>query len=230
MFRPILAALDRPLSARAVTVSCTLLIGLYALLMAVAAVGIRDGLMPTGDPAGQDFSNFYAAGELTRAGRAADVYPLETFQAQLQHDHPGISATYIWNYPPPMAMLAVGLTAAPYLVALCAWTALSTAVFVGAARILAPHPRTWLAALAAPAAFWDAWHHQVGCLSAALLALGFFYSSSRQLRGGLLLGAMIIKPHLAVAAPFVFLAGGRWVSFIAATITSLGRKRCSGPT
>jgi len=222
MFSGVLDALDRPLRPKMVVVGCLALIIVYAALMIGAAFAIKDGLMPTGDPAGQDFSNFYAAGELIAQGRPADVYPLPTFQAQLEKDHPGIRATYVWNYPVPASLFVVALPSLPYLTAMIGWTALSLAGLALAASILARHRLAWLVALAAPAAFWDAWHHQVGCLSAILLALGFYHGARNRLSGGALIGMMIIKPHLAVAAPFVFLAGRRWAAIGAAGVVSLG--------
>jgi hypothetical protein len=221
MRRNLLDQLDLPIPPRAVAIACAVLVALYGALLLGGALSLRNGLMAAGDPAGQDFSNFYAAARLTAAGRPADVYPLATFQAELQAEHPGMKSSWIWNYPPTMALLIEPLAGLPYLAAMGVWTLLGTAAFLLLARILAPHPLTLLAAAASPALFWDVWHHQAGALCAAILASGFLLAARHRATGGLFIALMVVKPHLAVAAPFVFAAGGRWKTFVMAGAGSL---------
>jgi hypothetical protein len=195
------------------------LIGLYAALMVGGALSTRNGVMPTGDPAGQDFSNFYAASRLLREGRAADAYDLAAFNQMIQADHPGATATYFWAYPPPTSLIVAPLAYMPYGLAMGLWTLLGASAFLFMAWRLCPSRLTLLVAAASPALFWDAWHHQLGGLSAALLAFGFYEGSKRPFAAGASIGLLIIKPHLAVAAPFLFTAGRRWASILAAGAT-----------
>jgi hypothetical protein len=213
---------NAPPSRRFVLAASATLIALYVALFIGGALSTRNGVMPTGDPAGQDFSNFYAASTFVRQGRSADVYPLASFNALLAQQHPGATATYVWHYTPVTSLAIAPLAYMPYGLAMMVWTLGGVALFCFAAYRLFPHRLTLLVALASPALFWDVWHHQLGSISAALLALGFYEASSRPLRSGAMIGAMILKPHLAIAGPFVLAAGRRWRAFAAAAATVLG--------
>lgn len=223
-----------PPTRRSVVTASIILIALYAALMIGGALSIRNGVMPTGDPAGQDFSNFYAASRLVRDGHAAEAYDLAAFNRAIVADHPGATATYFWAYPPPSSLLVAPLAYMPYGLAMTVWTVLGASAFLFMGWRLFPSRITILAAAASPAFFWDVWHHQLGGLTAALLAFGFYESAKRPLAAGASIGLLIIKPHLAVAAPFLLVAGRRWTQIFAAGATVIGVSAVSylvfGPT
>jgi hypothetical protein len=228
------APFHAPPTRRSVVTASIILIALYAALMIGGALSTRNGVMPTGDPAGQDFSNFYAASRLVRDGRAADAYDLAAFNRAIVADHPGATATYFWAYPPPTGLLVAPLAYMPYGVAMTIWTLLGVLAFLSMAWRLFPSRLTILAAAASPALFWDVWHHQLGGITAALLAFGFYESARRPLAAGASIGLLVIKPHLAVAAPFLLAAGRRWKQIFAAGATVIGVSAVSylifGPT
>lgn len=223
-----------PPSRRSVITASIILLVLYAVLMVGGALSTRHGVMPTGDPAGQDFSNFYAASRLVRGGRAAEAYDLVAFNRAIVADHPGATATYFWAYPPPSSLLVAPLAYMPYGLAMTVWTVLGLSAFLFMAWRLYPSRLTLLAGAASPALFWDVWHHQLGGLTAALLAFGFYESAKRPLVAGASIGLLVIKPHLAVAAPFLLAAGRRWKQIFAAGATVIGVSAVSylifGPT
>lgn len=127
-----------PPSRRSVITASIILLVLYAVLMVGGALSTRHGVMPTGDPAGQDFSNFYAASRLVRGGRAAEAYDLVAFNRAIVADHPGATATYFWAYPPPSSLLVAPLAYMPYGLAMTVWTVLGLSAFLFMAWRLYP--------------------------------------------------------------------------------------------
>src|ERR1700744_2183526 len=79
----------------------------------------------------------------------------------------------------------------------------------------------WLAGLAAPAAYVNAMSGQNGAFTAALMGGGILLLEKRPLMAGTLLGALCIKPHLALLVPIALAAGGHWRAFFAAGLTAL---------
>lgn len=85
-----------------------------------------------------------------------------------------------------------------------------------------PRPGAALAALAFPAAFWNAGCGQNGFLSAALIAGGLAALERRPVLAGVLFGLMTYKPHLGLMIPLALMAGGCWRALWAAALTALG--------
>jgi hypothetical protein len=74
-----------------------------------------------------------------------------------------------------------------------------------------------------PGALVAAGHAQTGFVSGALLVGGVsLVARGRPLAGGALLGALIVKPHLALLVPFWLAAGGKWRAFVAAGASAVG--------
>ena len=73
-----------------------------------------------------------------------------------------------------------------------------------------------------PGALIAAGHAQTGLLTGALLVGAAALVDKRPVASGLLIGALIIKPHLAILLPFWLAAGGRWRAFIAAGASVAG--------
>jgi hypothetical protein len=61
---------------------------------------------------------------------------------------------------------------------------------------------------------------QTGFLTTALLVGGASWIATSPLIGGAILGAMIIKPHLALMVPVALIAGSEWRAFGAATASA----------
>ena len=73
-----------------------------------------------------------------------------------------------------------------------------------------------------PGALIAAGHAQNGFVTGALLVGGVALLDRRPLASGALLGALIVKPHLALLVPFWLAAGGRWRAFAAAAASAAG--------
>jgi hypothetical protein len=74
--------------------------------------------------------------------------------------------------------------------------------------------------IAYPAVLLNAGQGQNGFLTAALFGGGAFLVERRPWLGGALLGALVIKPHLALVIPFALLFRGAWKSIAAAALSA----------
>jgi Glycosyltransferase family 87 len=197
-----------------------ILLAISALAMA-GWIAASDGLIDrNGKPIGTDFSNVYAAGELTWQGRPSDAY-----QPALQHA--AEKATfggrevpfYGWHYPPFFFAVAVIVAAFPYAWGLSIWVAASLAGYLATIRAILPRRQTLLLAAAFPGVFVNIGHGQNGFLTTALLGGALHLIDRRPWIAGVLIGLLAYKPQFGVLVPIALLAGGRWRSVSAAGAT-----------
>lgn len=191
----------------------------YALLLALASlvlVGVSFWrAMPPGTT---DFLAFWGAGQLTAAGDPAAAYDLAA-QQRVQ-SATGSSGWFAFVNPPPFLFVVAPLGVLPLPIAWAAWVALTWGLWCWVG--IRAFPRLWPLVLAYPGALIAAGHAQTGLLTGALLVLAAHELSHRPRIAGAAIGALVIKPHLAVLAPFWLAAGGRWRAFAAAGLTAAG--------
>jgi len=202
----------------------------YALLLALASlvlVGVSFWrAMPPGTT---DFLAFWGAGQLTAAGDPAAAYDLAV-QQRVQ-SATGSSGWFAFVNPPPFLFVVAPLGVLPLPIAWVAWVALTWGLWCWVG--IRAFPRLWPLVLAYPGALIAAGHAQTGLLTGALLVLAAHELSHRPRIAGAAIGALVIKPHLAVLAPFWLAAGGRWRAFAAAGgvpyLPPLGRQDVEQP-
>lgn len=212
--------LSKPFTPRWLIGGCLLFLALYAVLMTSMALSINDGVTATQEPVGQDFVCFYSASQLTLQGRPAEVYG-DGFEATQRRLFPNMDSGCLWHYPPMAQIVSAPLSLLPYVPAFITWDVLTLGLFLAVAWWLLPGRLTLLVCLAAPATFWNAWHHQNGFLTAALMAIGLALSGSRPIASGLAIGAFAMKPHLAIVTPVLLAIGRHWRAFLVAGVTSV---------
>jgi len=205
--------------ARACAYSLILLV-----LCAIAIIGwiaVSDGLIDrNGKPIGTDFSNVYAAGELTWQGRSADAYQPALQHAAEKATFGGREVPFFgWHYPPFFFAVAVLVAALPYAWGLALWLIASFAAYLAVIRAILPRAETLLIAAAFPAVFVNIGHGQNGFLTAALLGGALQLVDRRPWLAGVLIGLLAYKPQFGVMIPVALLAGGRWSSIAAAVVT-----------
>lgn len=188
----------------------------YAVLVALASLGIlafayQEAMGPTGS----DFLAFWGAGQATVAGYPAAAYDL-TVQERVQ-TATGSQGWFAFVNPPPFLFVAAPLGYLPYALAWPLWVLATYALW--AAATMRAFPRLWPIALAWPGALIAATHAQTGLLTGALLVFAATRLDRRPLGAGAAIGALVIKPHLALLMPFWLAAGGRWRAFAAALAT-----------
>ncbi len=182
----------------------------------------RHGLDLAGRPIGTDFASFWTASQLALSEQPAQAWdPVNHHAAQKAVF--GADVVYAaFFYPPPYLLACLPLALAPYGPSLVVWLLATGLAWVAVTRAWLTAPRDWLLILAFPAVLLNIGHGQNAFLTAALLGGGVLLSQTRPWVGGMLLGALIIKPHLAVLAPVFLLMTGNWRGFLAAGLTAVG--------
>lgn len=166
---------------------------------------------------GSDFLAFWGAGKLVVAGMPARVYDIAAEQAVQALS--GTGQLVVFVNPPPYLFVAAPLGLLPYASAWVAWVIAGWAAWFLLCRRLLPDAP--IAVLAFPGAYLAASHAQNGFLTALLLIGGCLALPRRPLLAGALLGALIVKPHLALLVPFWLAAGRKWSAFAAAAASAI---------
>src|SRR6201996_9773571 len=170
--------------------------GYILILLAIAVVAragwiaVSDGLIDrNGKPVGTDFSNVYAAGELTWQGKPADAYDPELQHAAERATFGGREVPFFgWHYPPFFFVIAFLVAALPYAWGLALWLAASLAAYLATIRAILPRAETLLIATAFPAVFVHVGHGQNGFLTAALLGGAMQLLDRRPSLAGMVVG------------------------------------------
>jgi alpha-1,2-mannosyltransferase len=189
-----------------------------AMILLIALLQ-RGYLGSTPTAGGSDFPSFYAAGKLVLAGSSALAYDVAAHQAmEVTLVQPGAPYAFFF-YPPPFLALCAVLALLPYRLAFALLQVASGAAFIVVLRAIArPGGWSWLVLVAAfPATLWTVAMGQNAFLNAALLGGFTLLLQHRPIRAGALLGALCIKPHLAILAPAALFAGRRWRTAAAAS-------------
>ena len=189
-----------------------LLIGLASLALLAVAWSQAQG------PQGSDFLAFWGGGRAVLFGFPEFAYDL-AWQERTQTSA-GFDGWYAFVNPPPFLFLAAPFAALPYPAAWIAWVVLTYAAWAWVS--VRAFPRLWPLVLVFPGALIAAGHAQNGFVTGALLVGGVALLDRRPLMAGALLGALIVKPHLALLVPFWLAAGGRWRAFAAAAASAAG--------
>lgn len=200
-----------------------------ALLVLLPAVAIAWLLLshgpidPTGKALGTDYLSFWSAARLALAGHPAAPYDVAAHYAMQRTAVGGADVGYAAFFYPPVFLLALlpfGLL--PYLASLAAWLLSTLYTYWRAARLwLREEAGARLAFFAYPALIVNAGHGQNGFLTAALLGGGAFLLETRPWLAGALLGALVVKPHLALLVPLALLLRGLWRPFVGAAASAL---------
>ena len=162
----------------------------------------------TGDVFGEDFVSFWAASRLVLSGHPADAY------VQAMHrlaELPVLSRKYeAFYYPPSFLLLCAPLALLPFFAALAAFQGMTGLAFLAVIRGILRCRWAIAAALAFPAVPLNIIPGQNGFLTAAIIGGGLMLLDRRPGLAGLILGLIVIKPHLALAIPVALLLSRRW--------------------
>jgi hypothetical protein len=173
-----------------------------------------------GNLKGTDFLHFYVLGSLALAHRGADLYNMQA-QSQLVAERVPAAAgiRYLPLYPPQVSIFFAPFARVPYAWALIFWLTLCTLIYGAccydlwlACPNLRNHKLTVaILALAFPA-FWHliAWGQTSALALACFTAAFFALRAQREFLAGLVLGCLIFKPQLALAAALVFMITLNW--------------------
>ena len=171
----------------------------YAMMLALAFLAMLTVNYLAIYKDGTDFQAFWSAARIL-----ADQGPAAAFDLDLQRavqKQAGFDAMIAYVNPPPFLFFVFWLALLPFGAAWIAWTAVTFAIWFGAMHREYRGDLTW-PLLAFPAAFLAAAHAQNGFVTGALLAGAVLALRRSPWLAGVLLGMLVIKPHLALLAPF----------------------------
>jgi hypothetical protein len=185
----------------------------YAVLIGIASVALLAvSWFEAMGPQGSDFLAFWGAARAVLEGAPQAAYDLQ-WQERVQTGA-GFAGWYAFVNPPPFLFAVAPFGAMPVPLAWIVWVAVTYAVWAWVS--IRAFPRLWPLVLVFPGALIAAGHAQNGFVTGALLVGGVALIDRRPVIAGALLGALVIKPHLALLVPFWLAAGGRWRAFAAA--------------
>ena len=169
---------------------------------------------------GTDFLHFYTLGTLALAHRGADLYNMQAQSSLLAQRVPEAAAImYLPLYPPQVSLFFAPFGLVPYTTALVLWLSFSSLIYAACCYAvwrtcpnLRSHGFTVLILALAFPAFWHliAWGQTSALALACFTATYFALRAKQEFVAGLLLGCLIFKPQLAIAAAIVFLVTFHW--------------------
>ncbi len=171
---------------------------------------------------GHDLSQVWVAGRTALDGHASAVYDVASHHAQFAVVFGNDVGSFVWHYPPVFLLVAAALAGLPYPMAVVAWSAGSLLSMAAALHVVLRNWQAVIVAMALPMVVTSLSYGQNGLLTAALLALGLVWADVSPIGAGVLLGATCYKPQLAVLAPLLMIAGGRWRVAAASFGSALG--------
>jgi alpha-1,2-mannosyltransferase len=193
----------------------------------LATPGLRDR---GGNIKGTDFVHFYTLGSLAVTHRGADLYDMNAQAALISQRIPQAAGIrYLPLYPPQVSLLFAPLAYFPYGRALAVWWIFSAMVYAGGCFLIwrgCAHLRNRGTLVALLAAGFPAFFHLIAWGQSSALALICFtfmfmlLRSGREFTAGLVLGCLIFKPQLGLAAAVLFVVTGAWKIVLGATISS----------
>lgn len=191
----------------------------YAVLLGLASLALlANSYLKAMTPTGSDFLAFWGAGHVTVTGDPAAAYDLAV-QERVQTGT-GANGFFVFVNPPPFLFVTTPFGALPYPLAWLAWVAVGYAAWAWAA--IRAFPKLWPIVLVFPGALIAAGHAQNGFVTGALLVAAIALVDRRPVLSGVLIGVLIVKPHLALLLPFWLLAGRRWTTIAAAAGSGVG--------
>jgi hypothetical protein len=168
-----------------------------------------------------DFTNLWSGSRLALDGRVMALFNVDEYRAVLRLMHNPDLPDMEWSYPPSILLIGMPLALFPISWSYWVWT-IGTILCLHFAIKPAKLPLVFhVAVLTSPSVCFSAMLGQNGALTAALLIGGLFLTQSRPVLAGILLGMLVIKPHLGLLIPVCLIVSWNIRSFISATITVL---------
>ncbi|OAE99867.1 hypothetical protein AYJ54_32335 [Bradyrhizobium centrolobii] len=165
-----------------------------------------------------DFSAFHIVAQRIWLGDLDLTYQFSQF-ARMQAESSGGATSFMpWTYPPQFDLLLAPFGFLPGWAAYSLFTAATLAAYLMTLRAVAGKHLAQVLVISFPAIAITIGCGQNGFLTGALIGLVCLNVERRQVLAGLALGAMVMKPHLAVAAGVYMLLTRRWTAIATAAI------------
>lgn len=179
---------------------------------------------------GTDFLHFYTLGTLAAAHRGADLYDMKAAATVAAECVPQASGKrYLPLYPPQVSLFFLPAAYLSYPLALAVWWCCGGILYAMCcysmwrccSNLQQSGVTVLLAAIAFPAFFHLIAWGQTSALALAAFAGAFLLlRQQREFLAGLVLGCLIFKPQLGLAAAIVFILTGAWKIVLAAMLSA----------
>jgi hypothetical protein len=163
-----------------------------------------------------DFSAFHIVAQRIWLGDLDQTYQFSTFLRMQSEASGGVTSFMPWTYPPQFDLLLAPFAFLPGWAAYFLFTTITLVFYLGTLRAIAENNYAQVLILLFPAIAITIGCGQNGFLTGALIGLICISADKRPLLAGLALGAMIIKPHLAIAAGIYLLLNRNWMAIVIA--------------
>jgi hypothetical protein len=168
-----------------------------------------------------DFDAFHIVAQRVWRGDLDQVYHFEALLKMQMEAAGGMTGFMPWTYPPQYGLLLAPFAFLPVGVGYLLFTTATLALYLLTLRAISGANFAQVLVILFPALAITIGCGQNGFLTGALIALVCLNVERRQWLAGLALGAMVIKPHLAIAVGVYLLATRRWVAFATAAVVVL---------
>lgn len=173
-----------------------------------------------------DVANYWFAPRLALEGDWATLADADAYIAVQERLAGSELSRRNWSYPPTMLLVLLPLGLMSLKAATAAFIVVTTLLFAWAAeaarRALVPDAPRWTVAVATLAAFAvNVPDGQNGMLTGAILLAVAANWHGRPVLAGLILGLIVVKPHLGILFPIAAVLDRNW-RLIGATIVSAG--------
>ncbi|MFK4510764.1 DUF2029 domain-containing protein [Bradyrhizobium daqingense] len=162
-----------------------------------------------------DFDAFYIVAQQIWRGQLDLVYRFETL-VKLQEAFAGSTSFMPWTYPPQFDLLVAPFALLPAGIAYLLFITATLTAYLLALRAIAGNNFALILVVLFPTLAITVGCGQNGFLTGVLIGIICLNVERRQIVAGLALGAMVIKPHLAIAAGVYMLATRRWAALATA--------------
>jgi len=221
--------IDSWLTAKRVCAHATLIgVALWSIyIWTLATPGLRDR---NGNLKGTDFLHFYTLGVLADGHRGTDLYSISAQTALSSERVPQATGIrYLPLYPPQVSLVFAPLAKLSYGWAVAVWWIITALIYLSCCYVvwracenLRQHGTTAILAAFAFPAFFNliAWGQTSALALACFTGLFFALRDRHEFLAGLVLGCLIFKPQLGLAAGVVFLAIGAWKIILGAIVSA----------
>jgi len=188
--------------------------GLAAIVACKAFRFFEDGFWDAGKAT--DFGGFYIVAQRVWLGDVDLTYQFSSFMKMQAEASSDASSFMPWTYPPQFNLILAPLALLPGWAAYLLFTSVTLTAYLMTVRTIAANNFAQVLIIIFPAIATTIGSGQNGFLTGALIGLVCINAERRQPLAGIALGAMVIKPHLAIAASVYMLLMRRWTAIAVA--------------
>lgn len=162
---------------------------------------------------GGDFRVFWSASHLALKGHGADAYQIDKLLAAEQAVTPSLTALapwQLWFYPPTTLLFVAPLAVLPFSLSFFLFSVAGIAFYLFVLRAIIPRGDAVLPALAFSGVAFALVNGQNAFFTAGFAGLALVLLDRRPVLAGVLVGLLVIKPHLAVLFVIALASAKRW--------------------